>query len=249
MILRTVSCAALLATAAGCTSHVVFIPNTGTSEAQAGASETRFRICHLPDDGDEMHRQLRAVVCGDPAKNTPNAQSAEYEHAAELIGTLAMPPGSVIAYAGKDAIPAGWLGCDGQAVSIEKYPRLFKAVGNRYGDGGGQQGFFSLPNYRGRFLRGVSGASGVDPDAASRTAPWAGGETGNVVGSEQRDALVAHKHSYQFGHAGGPDGDVPHRRIPESPTNIQSSDPEGVGVRTSSETRPTNTYVRWLIRY
>jgi microcystin-dependent protein len=158
-----------------------------------------------------------------------------------------MPPGSVIAFAG-EGTPAGWLECNGGAVSRAKYSRLFKVIDTRYGNGGGQPGSFSLPNYQGRFLRGVSGDSKNDPDADVRTAAWTGGKTGNVVGSEQLDAIQRHRHSYPFGHAGSPDGDTPHRKKTDpGPIAIQSSDPELANV--SSETRPRNVYVRWLIRY
>ena len=65
-----------------------------------------------------------------------------------------VPPGTVVAFAG-DHIPGGWLLCDGSPVSQTMYPSLFLAIGTAHGSGGAT-GMFNLPDYRGRFLRGIS---------------------------------------------------------------------------------------------
>lgn len=64
-----------------------------------------------------------------------------------------MPPGTVVAFAGVMA-PDGWLLCDGRTVSRTEFSRLFEAIGLAYGIGDGPD-TFSLPDYRGYFLRGV----------------------------------------------------------------------------------------------
>ena len=55
--------------------------------------------------------------------------------------------------------------------------------------------FYCVPNYLGVFLRGVSGGSGifVDPGAGGRLARQ-DGATGNVVGTQQDQDLIAHSH-------------------------------------------------------
>lgn len=66
----------------------------------------------------------------------------------------AVQPGSVIAFAGDAAqIPAGYLLCNGAAVSREDYADLFAAIGTIYGSGDGET-TFNLPDFRGKFLRG-----------------------------------------------------------------------------------------------
>jgi len=56
-------------------------------------------------------------------------------------------------------VPAGWLECDGAAVSRTDYARLFRAIGTAYGAGDGAR-TFSLPDLRGRVPvgRGDGGA-------------------------------------------------------------------------------------------
>ena len=118
----------------------------------------------------------------------------------------AIPPGSVIAYAGPSA-PTGWLLCDGSFVSRADFADLFAAIGIAHGEGDAST-TFALPDYRGMFLRGVSGSSGNDPDAAKRGGSSSGANTGNTVGSRQGSEIKDHihplpAHSHQVGVGGG----------------------------------------------
>ncbi|MCP4130908.1 MAG: tail fiber protein [bacterium] len=93
-----------------------------------------------------------------------------------------IPVGTVIAYSGDpEKIPAGWMECNGQSVTVNDYPALYEALGTRYGGVSGVS--FNLPDYRGYFLRGWNHGSGNDPDAAARTN--ADGSPGDQVGSTQ----------------------------------------------------------------
>lgn len=106
--------------------------------------------------------------------------------------TAFLPPGIIIAYGGT-AAPTGWLICDGTPVSRTTYVHLYGFIGNAYGSGDGST-TFNLPDCRGVFLRGVSGATGRDPNASSRTASGSGGNTGNNVGSLQDSDFSSHTH-------------------------------------------------------
>lgn len=54
-----------------------------------------------------------------------------------------------------------WLLCDGQAVSRARYADLFAVIGTNFGEGNGVT-TFNVPDYRGKFLRGLGGDSAVD---------------------------------------------------------------------------------------
>jgi phage-related tail fiber protein len=101
----------------------------------------------------------------------------------------AVPPGSVVAFVGSNA-PSGWLLCDGSAVSRTTYASLFAAIAITHGGGDGVA-TFNLPDYRGRFLRGVDGTAGRDPDSANRTAPQAGVTTVRVALGTQGTSWAA----------------------------------------------------------
>ncbi|MDF2506268.1 MAG: Tail Collar domain protein [Microbacterium sp.] len=60
----------------------------------------------------------------------------------------ASPSGHIVAFAGATT-PAGWILCDGQAVSRTTYAALFAAIGTTYGVGNGTT-TFNVPNLKGR---------------------------------------------------------------------------------------------------
>ncbi len=93
-----------------------------------------------------------------------------------------VPAGTVVAFAGTN-IPEGWLLCDGRFFLTSQYPNLYQAIGKLYG---GYAGYFNIPDYRGLFLRGVSGARSdqfADIDKSTRV-------FGERVGSLQLDSLT-----------------------------------------------------------
>lgn len=194
----------------------------------------------------------------------------------ELADALC-PPGSILAFGGSTSnIPSGWLLCDGRLAAGTNYPRLFAAVGTAWGNGTYDQNGtlespanpatdFNLPDLRGMFLRGVNGSrAGAfgDPDFAGRAAGATGGLSGNNAGSFQDDALqnvagtigdfntfAALKgtptgpfaRSYAYGNTGiGSGSGDPYDRIT---MDLSRS------ARTSSETRPNNAYVNYIIKY
>lgn len=94
-----------------------------------------------------------------------------------LIAT-AQPSGLVAAFA-RSTAPAGWLKCNGAAVSRTTYAALFAAIGTTFGAGNGSS-TFNLPDLRGEFVRGFDDGRGVD---ASR-----------AFGSAQAHEFEAHSH-------------------------------------------------------
>lgn len=85
---------------------------------------------------------------------------------AEALSTIAtatsLPPGLIVPYSGV-VVPAGWLLCDGSAVSRSTYAALWDAYRNGgttspYGNGNGTS-TFNLPDLRGRVPVGVDGVA------------------------------------------------------------------------------------------
>lgn len=60
-----------------------------------------------------------------------------------------------------DANHGDWLLCNGQAVSRTEYAALFAIIGDDFGAGDGST-TFNVPDYRGKFLRGLGGNSAAD---------------------------------------------------------------------------------------
>lgn len=154
---------------------------------------------------------------------------------------LVNPPGLVSAFAGaKTAVPDGWILCDGSAVSRTTYAKLYTALGTAHGSGDGTT-TFNLPDYRGRFLRGVDDGAGRDPDAATRTVSNTGGNAGDLVGSTQEDEFKSHTHNNRG-------------TLAKVPTNgnqayFPGSAASNGGATGGNESRPKNAYVNWIIKY
>lgn len=90
-----------------------------------------------------------------------------------------VPSGAVMAFAMQVA-PAGWMECNGAAISRTTYAALFAALGTAFGGGDGTT-TFNIPDMRGRFARGWDHGAGVD---AAR-----------VFGSTQADDTKPHTHT------------------------------------------------------
>ncbi len=129
---------------------------------------------------DDIHTSITAL----------NVQVAALNTAVQAV----VPTGAILPWAGPPtSIPEGFLLCDGAEVSRATYARLFTAIGIGHGGGDGTS-TFNLPDYRGRFLRGVDMGATRDPNAAARAAPQplasSVGNSGDAVGSVQGAATA-----------------------------------------------------------
>ena len=101
-----------------------------------------------------------------------------------------LPAGMIVPFAGDaGVVPEGWLLCDGSEINRTEYSRLFTVIGINYGSGDNST-TFNLPDFRGRFLRGVDHGTGSDPDAVTRTVSGSGGNAGELIGSLQLPATM-----------------------------------------------------------
>lgn len=96
---------------------------------------------------------------------------------------LAAPTGMIMYYTARNA-PAGWLACNGQAVSRTTYSELFAVIGTTFGVGD-QTTTFNLPDLRGEFIRGWDDSRGIDPSRG--------------FGSYQSDEFKSHNHLVKEG--------------------------------------------------
>lgn len=108
------------------------------------------------------------------------------EERVSIIQSTYTPPGAILIYAAS-AVPSGWLGCDGAAVSRTTYSGLFAIIGSTYGGGDGST-TFNLPNLSGRVPVGVGTGSGL----TARTLAATGGEENHVLTTAE---IPSHQHS------------------------------------------------------
>jgi microcystin-dependent protein len=130
---------------------------------------------------------------------------------------------------GKATAPAGYLLCDGSAVSRTTYADLFAVISTTYGAGDSST-TFNVPDLQGKFPQGKSGTTSMagtggantvtvavtNNQAATSTTTQAVTITGNIANTSLTTAqLSSHSHSQNFcaafGQGGGPQGLVNER--------------------------------------
>lgn len=190
-------------------------------------------------DGSESALLLNNKKITGLANGTAATDAATYGQLKERV-----PVGTIFIYS-KASAPAGWLLCDGSAVSRTTYADLFAEIGITAGEGD-TTSTFNVPDLRGRFLRGLDGGANRDPDKASRTAMNSGGNTGNNMFSIQSDEFKSHYHLTDL---------VPNNTGGSSQTQFEidgNTDNQGNHPTASTggnETRPINAYVNYIIKY
>lgn len=100
------------------------------------------------------------TLSGPPAGPNEAATKQYVDNLINILSNTIFPVGMITDYGGSVA-PAGWLICDGQAVSRTTYADLFAVIGVTYGDGDGST-TFNLPDARGRVGVGVGPATFVE---------------------------------------------------------------------------------------
>lgn len=214
---------------------------------------------------------MAGITLEQPPLDNPTKPLQQWFHKLWLVvtGGGIVPSGSVMAFAGTSA-PTGYLNCDGSAVSRTTYSDLFAAIGITHGQGDNST-TFNLPDYRGRFLRGIDNGAGNDPDTSSRTMMATGGNTGDNIGSVQGHAFQTHNHAttenahshgapsgftnFLYGGSngsGGGTGTVGFSSLTgTAKTNLTINNAAASGGKsqsTANETRPVNAYVNFIIK-
>jgi microcystin-dependent protein len=118
----------------------------------------------------------------------PGSASTDAATVGQLPSTE--PAGVVKMYAGS-AAPAGYLICNGTAISRTTYANLFAAIGTAHGAGDGST-TFNIPDLRSRVPVGVGAGSGL----TSRALGALGGEEAHVLATAE---LASHSHSHNHG--------------------------------------------------
>ncbi|MEM7038228.1 MAG: phage tail protein [Bacteroidota bacterium] len=143
-----------------------------------------------------------------------------------------------------------WVLCDGSTCKISLFPDLFDAIGTLYG-GDAATGQFVVPNYTGKFLRGLLPDAAEAPANEDRTNAAGTGATQNGVGSTQENMVQEHQHHYQKSTfspkpAGG-NASLDIFSLAKDTATTDLLDKSGPETLSGSETRPENVYVHYLI--
>lgn len=173
-----------------------------------------------------------------------------------MTATNTFPIGAVVASAG--VITSGprssccWALCDGTSLSASTYNALSQVIGTYFGGTTGAGATFLLPDLQGRFIRGVDGGKGRDPDTGSRTPPSTlavPGNKGDTVGSVQGSAFTSHTHTHT---RHNDHHDTIWQAVVDNDTTNVANDTAQTRSSTSvgeSDCRPINQYLNFIIKY
>ena len=109
--------------------------------------------------------------------------------------------GSITAWAGAhNAIPTGYLYCNGQAVSRSTYSGLFAVTATLYGAGDGSSTFL-VPDFRDKFMNGASNATSGGATGGANTVTLTGAQSGTSAHGHSGSGSTnsAGSHSHQIG--------------------------------------------------
>lgn len=229
--------------------------NSAVTETKLAAnSVTNTKIA----DGSVTNSKLAAN-----SVSTANIQDGAVT-SAKLSSDVTTPPGTIVAYIG-DTAPTGWHLCHGADLPRGGVNANLEAVvGTRFGTAANPATHFKLPDLRGYFLRGIDGGTGRDPDSSGsinggadgKRFPMSVGGSLTGIGSVQRDALQRITGSVgAIGDVGFvADGAFYNLRTGGTLSNDGQPDrtvgfDSGRVTRASTETRPLNAYVNYIIKY
>ena len=137
-------------------SNIAFYAQKGFS-FEWDATQSYFKGCVVIDPTDDNRYECVAdVAAGGDAPHLDTDNWRRY-----TLGD-GVAVGIILPFAGNGAIPAGYLLCDGSAVSRTMFPDLFAAIGTIYGAGDGST-TFNVPDYNtaARFAQG-STVAGIE---------------------------------------------------------------------------------------
>ncbi len=160
-----------------------------------------------------------------------------------------VPIGAVMPFSTGTA-PAGYLNCDGTAISRTTFSDLFDVIGTAYGVGDGST-TYNVPDYRGLFLRGTGAHGTLNMANGSDVA-------GGSVGDENVDQMFGHHHAggatslfRSFGATGGsqtPPGGSGGTPTPGGNTEGAIDDGATGTPNNGVETYPSHGVTNWIIR-
>ena len=124
------------------------------SEAASKASADRAAASEPAGAAD------RAEAAANRAEAAQSAAAASAQQAGDAAASLdveaikaALTPPGAVQYFAMEAPPAGWLVCNGAAVSRAGYAALFGAIGTTFGEGDGET-TFALPDLHAKIIEG-----------------------------------------------------------------------------------------------
>ncbi|MEZ5781807.1 MAG: phage tail protein [Rhizobiaceae bacterium] len=133
-----------------------YSPPDGTYGEPDEVIESASHNAWLDDMASDLSAALPIEMGG---TGSPGADNALENIGGASIFYLSTLMSGSIWYFSHQAIPDGFLSCDGRPVSRTQYRTLFQRIGTTFGAGNGTS-TFNLPDLRSEFIRGLDDGRG-----------------------------------------------------------------------------------------
>ncbi|WP_346984382.1 phage tail protein [Chryseobacterium sp. POE27] len=164
-------------------------------------------------------------------------------------------PAGTVSYTAASTVPAGYLECNGTAISRTTYATLFAAIGTTYGAGDGST-TFNLPDLRGEFVRGWDHGRGVDVSrslGSSQTATriTAGGDYAlSPYGNPQSGLQLPWSNNRPYTNVIGDDNGEDLKNRTDAFSSVPNASPNTLNITWYSwPARPRNISLMPIIKY
>lgn len=187
---------------------ITAVGESGTEQAvyDAAYTERKLVVCREDEDGAIPWNDFSPLI-----GKTNMELKRELDEAFRQIDLLNNPVGGIIIWPGGDgdAIPDGYLLCNGGEYKQADYPSLYNVIGTVYNSAidylgntqSTQSGYFRVPDLRGRFIVGqLPGDESSEGNFANKGS--VGGEKEHLLTVEEMPG-----HTHQFSYYGHADGD------------------------------------------
>jgi microcystin-dependent protein/prefoldin subunit 5 len=208
----------------------------------------------LSDDVESLDTQMEEVVellndQNDALTLLEDTVSAQGDAITDLEDAVASLEEQNTASAGtvvglmSEAVPDGYLACDGSSLLQADYPDLYAVIGEQFGSDDSLS--FNLPDLRGEFLRGTDDGAESDLGAEDRE-DRGDGTTGDAVGTWQDESIGSA--SYSLSSSGSQFSSSACGGISACGSALTSASLT-TGEEEGAEVRPRNVSVIWVIKY
>ena len=199
---------------------------------------SNLSIAQLAKANPLLGNELIPVSQPDPKQNNVlTTFTTNISDLANYVRDAAIPAGVIWTHGGsfdpiKNSVPKGWLLCDGTAVQVKSYGRLYQAIGDSYGISALPGILFKLPNLKGRFIVGYNSLEPTQTPTFGQfqgdpfTFGQYGGEFNHVLSESE---IPSHTHEIEVAPAERRFLAYPHQAGEDRVEQDQGTPPDGPG--------------------
>lgn len=151
-------------------------------------------IINMPNHINSVVEGMADLIANRMAENNALKEIIELRKELQELKINYFQIGFINAFAGNNA-PIGWLLCDGQSYSRDKFQNLYNIINNNFG-GDDYSMTFKVPDLRGRMITGLDYMGGIPANILTISTFPEGSRIGATGGHESQTLGIEHMPSH-----------------------------------------------------